>query len=460
MRPLVPPDAVRLAERRLLHVRDRMSTRLRSFAVDLRVRLGLRKVRAPGEAEPPRGLAAYYDYRDILEVDQVPAGYAHGAFGLGDAFDLRRGHRGRFALPADVLRRHVAIVGPRRHETRRHLVAPWIANAMELGWSVLAIDADGALDDVVDVEIVESDLGRGGRRRRVDARHPSQSSSWNWMGELDEPAIDAAVRALVGLTYDGAIAGPPLDARILRGALELVRDGAIPPRGSSVASTLRSQDAFSAALRRDRHSDGGARLHELASLRDAVFRSRAAGARKRIRKIERRFAWLIGRPPVRLSELLTDTGQLSLVTRPRDGATGRVLASLLTALLVERAFRQHAGSRRQVLVVVEDARVLLAGVDLAELLEIGSSMGVAFVLCTPTTGAYGRQVAEVLDRCATLITTAGCSPQSARFMSDRIARRGLKLGDREISRPPFPGRIATVDSDLVADRPFLVDISA
>ena len=137
-----------------------------------------------------------------------------------------------------------------------------------------------------------------------------------------------------------------------------------------------------------------------------------------------------------------------------------MLAGLFVATLLERALVRSADRSRHLLVLVEDTRALADRVDLAELLTVGEASGVSFVLCAPNTAAYGARATEVLSRCGTLIAVSGCSGPTARLMSERIAQRGNNLGMVEIARPPFAGRIATVDSRLVGDRPFLVDLSA
>jgi type IV secretory pathway TraG/TraD family ATPase VirD4 len=202
------------------------------------------------------------------------------------------------------------------------------------------------------------------------------------------------------------------------------------------------------------------------------------------------------RDELRIDDVLSETGLLSIGAALGDGQVGSISGALIVRLIGQRLYSRFASQvRRPVLIVIDEVARIVSRVELEELLAIcaGAGATVALTLQDFSQLINDKDRGAVLTNCPTLVMLPGCSPEAAKLFSARLGERpevqvardahpnlwhaGRSrrhamvpvLGEREIMSPPrlVPAmhgstdarRPAWVQAQQVSAKPILVDLT-
>ena len=469
-----------------------------STASATQVRRGSRGVRrgylAPGDPAPVASAGGgYYDYRGVLDLKRVPQDLASATFPLGSFFSPRGGRvRGPISLPDGVVERHVALVGPTGAGKTTSIVVPWMVAALRSGWSVVAVDVKGDL-----LQRVEREDGGSlsGRAAEFSYKSPATSMRWNWLSELDsDRAIDNAVAAVLGRESPPGV--DPFfydqDSMILRGMLELVQATRDPSRLTTLklVSLLKDQQALDRRLQLKQHTPAYDRLRTLVADSPSDYIKRITGVVTRLDALSRSTVEKVtSTSDFKAQDLLDNSLLMSIVAPLQDGQMAHMFSSLLINQILFRAYERFgAGQGVPVLLVLDEAAQLADRIDLEQILSVARAAGVAVLFALQDARQFKdeNQRSVLFANAGTVICTQGVSAETAKLMSGRIGMHPVAttstsigpyvhgqghgptlststnmapvLGEREISAPPFDGRMACVHSPDLSDATFFVDL--
>ncbi|MGP4996032.1 type IV secretory system conjugative DNA transfer family protein [Glutamicibacter ardleyensis] len=454
-------------------------------------------VLGPGDMPPASGAGnGYFDYRGVLNLVHPPYELQRAEFPLGRLLHPRKGAQEPIGLPAHILDRNVAVVGPPNSGKTFGLVVPWIIAGLRSGYSVVSIDVKGNLLQEVRDAVTASGKPLGVKTKSLDYTQPIRSDSWNWVAEIDsDTAVDNAIQSILGRH------APPntdpyffqQDSLILRGLLEIARDS--PKRGSitsaTVLRTIRDRDVLERTINRYPSFSGSRRLVHLLSLDDSDYSKRVSGVVGKLDVLVRpTLAKVTSRSDFFTDDILNEHTFATVVAPIRDGQLAETLSSLFFSRLLYHAYdRFNSISRpRPLLLVLDEAPQLANRMDLANVLSLARAAGIVVVLALQDISQFVNENERntIFSNCGTVITIGNVSDLTAEFVEKRLGQhpvtvrsstRGANgasgsgmsytstnqlvpvLGRREIMHPPFGERPAMVHSRDLFQRsaPFFVE---
>jgi type IV secretory pathway TraG/TraD family ATPase VirD4 len=456
-----------------------------------------RGVLAPGDPPPPPSAGgSYYDYRGVLNLRKVPAELQRAEFPLGRYVHPAKGPRDPIALPAAVVARHVAVVGPAGSGKTHGVVVPWIIAALRAGWSVVAIDVKANLMDHVRAAVHRSGQPLGVRAAQLDYTKPAQSVTWNWCAELDsDRAIDSTVKAIAGSKPPPHTAPVYFyqEAQLLRGLLNLA---AASPKRQHLTAThlhdlLKDQNKLMRICKAIPSSLAWDGLKDLEALDPRDYADRVTSLAAKLSVLANpTIAAVTNRVGLRLEDVLSDRTLVSVVAPVQDGLMGTLLSSIFVNQLLFRAYDRFTNPGGvPVLLVLDEAARLADFVDFESILSVAREARVAGLIALQDAAQFKdeNQRSIIFSNCGTLIYLPGASSLSAKLLSDRVGQHPVQatsvsvgpapsgwgshrtrstqtqmapiLGQREISNLPFGPHAAVVHAQPLADPPFLVDLT-
>jgi hypothetical protein len=198
---------------------------------------------APGDPTPAPTISAdYLDYRGTATHAEVKNLEGEG-FPVGAFVDFQHSRIDpQLAIPESVMNLHALVIGPAGSGKTAGIIVPWITTALTAGWSVVAVDVKGDLQqDIIGFNQQSGDPAIGGLVKKWDYSDPPSSHAWEWMAELtDEARLDAAVTAILGRRNETSSADPYFyqrDYRTLRGLLSFAH--ALSPHTRTAGQLMR-----------------------------------------------------------------------------------------------------------------------------------------------------------------------------------------------------------------------------
>ncbi len=458
-------------------------------------RTGGTGVVAPGD--PPvraAGTGDYLNYRGVA-VESELAGLSGSGARLG-RYVHPRGQRGReLVLPAELLHRNAAVIGPPGSGKTEGLVIPWIGELLGAGHSVVTIDVKG---DLVD-RVLPLAAKVGARFWYWNNGDPKRSQSWNWLSGInDSRDIEAATRSVLGKPKPSGEQAffYERDYRWLRSLISGVKKThARTARPRDLYQLLNSQAELQKALRESKEFSESAReLADLGQFRAEEYSRAVSGLLNALH--------LFNTPEVVRVTERNDLHLASLDAKPTllvvgaalaDARSAEVLSSLMLNLLFCQVFRRleaaGRGSNRSIYFIIDEAARLKDRITYEEVLSVARSAKVGICLAAQDVNQFGddREQLAILSNCSTFIALSGCSPATAKFLGARLGQRHESmvgsstqqqplnlwgsqgtntqmqvvpvLGEREIMHPPTGPYTAVVQVQPACPKPFLADLT-
>jgi type IV secretory pathway TraG/TraD family ATPase VirD4 len=428
-------------------------------------RVARRDILVPGDPPPPPTPgSAYYDFRGVLSLREVPRELQGAGFPLGRYIDPARGSRDPIALSASVVAEHAAVVGPAGAGKTTGIIVPWIIAGLRAGWSVVTIDVKGDLVGKVEDAVRQSGQELSVPLATLDYRNPATSIRWNWMAELDsDSAIDNAVQSIIGME-------PPqnsepyffnVDRRILRSLLVLATMSS--PRNTLTASrllrTLQDRNNLVQWLNRYPASSEHQRLHDLETLTPDEYVKRTSGVSAKLDALAMPMIEAVtNQAGMHAQDVLYTPSLLSIVAPLQDGPVAATLSSLFINQLLNRAydrFGSHDGV--PLLLVLDEAALLENRVDFQALLSVGRAAHVSVLIAMQDVAQFKdeNERSAIFGNCGTTIFLPGVSVTSAQLLSKRLGEHPVPTSSASIQPAPTRSRSRTSKSTQIQMAPVL-----
>lgn len=458
---------------------------------------GSRKmILAPGDPPPlANRLSDYWDYRGVAEEREL-APLFQGTLSLGVYLHPKRGRQRPLYLPAEILFRNCAVIGPPGSGKTEGIIIPWIEDLIRAGFCVVTVDVKGDLYD----RLTRTAQLYGVRVLYWNPADPMRSQSWNWLDEVrDHRDVEAVVQSVLGRPRlnDPQPFFYERDYRWLRTLIGMVKEAygnqAKPRQLYELAS---DQEAVRDLFRRFPALRG--RALEVADLLQFAPDEHSRAVSGLLNALH-----LFNEPSVsRVSERsdfrLPSIGKqptLLVVGAPlADARAAEVLSSILLNLLFSFIYRRFTvgGGAHHALplyLILDEAPRLKERIQFEEVLSVAraAKVGVCLAMQDVTQIGEERQVSAILTNCLTLILLQGASPAAAKYFAERLGQRvdqvlvqsrqrgpfdlfsqqGTSmqamtvpvLRERELMHPPFGRYCAVVQVSPVTSKPFLVDLT-
>jgi len=450
-----------------------------------------------GPGSPPplaNRMQEYWDYRGVAEEKELRPLF-QGTVSLGVYLHPQKGPGRPLFLPAELLYRNCAVIGPPGSGKTEGIIIPWILELLGAGYSVVTVDVKGDLFDRL-----QGDAQRMGVRVWYwNPADPARSQSWNWLDEVrDSRDIEASVQSILGRPRpnDPQPFFYERDYRWLRALIGMVKEvygNQAKPR--QLYELIGDQEAIRDLFRQYPQVRG--RAVEVADLLQFSpdEHSRAVSGllnalhlfnEPSVRRVSERSDFRlpgVGRQPT----LLVVGASLA------DARAAEVLSSILLNLLFNFVYRRFGPGGSQTALplyfILDEAPRLKERINFEEVLSIARAAKVGICLAMQDAAQFGdeRQVSAILSNCLTIILLRGCSPATARYFSGRLGERVDQvlvqsryrgpfdlfsqqstsvqtvtvpvLREREIMYPPFGPYCAVCQVSPVSNKPFLVDLT-
>jgi len=469
------------------------------------------KILGPKDRPPrPDRHRDYMDYRGVAEEYEVKE-LSNGVVSLG-RYLHPHGRQGRqLFMPAEVLKRHSAVIGRTGAGKTEGVVIPWVTGLLKNGYSVVAVDVLGNLVDRLSSEAKKL----GCRFWYWNGNNPSKSDSWNWLNEIklsDDSEVEAAIFSILGrpnpndpqkFFYDR-------DVRWLGALIPIIKQVyTYNAKPRDLYRLVADQNELRNLFRQ--HTQIRNYDIELADLFgfSVEEHSRAiAGLSNALRVFNKSSVIQVSeRSDFALSDIDTRPTLLIIGHQLNDAKSAQLTSLILNQLFnhVYRRAGKNLGKRVPLYFMIDEAPQLQDKIDYGQVLAIARNADVGICLAAQDVSQFGdeRQTAKILNNCNTIIASKGISPEVADYLSRQMGNRreqqvrvnqkrtladdfrdidrgnslfgvvlgsmlssptGIDtvevpvLGSREIMHPPVGRYPAVVLASPVTNKPFLVDL--
>ena len=458
------------------------------------LRLG-RKQLILGPGDPPPAaerIQDYWDYRGVAEERELSQLF-RGTVSIGVYWHPKKGPGRPLYLPAELLYRNCAVIGPPGSGKTEGIIIPWILELLRAGYSVVTVDVKGDLYDRLD-----------GAARQMGVRvwywNPSdpRSQSWNWLEEVhDGRDIEASVQSILGRPRpnDPQPFFYERDYRWLRAILAITKEvygSQAKPR--MLYEMVGDQETLRNLFRHYPHIRG--RAVDIADLLQFAPDEHSRAVSGLLNALHLFNDHSVVRVSERSDFRLPAIGRLPTLlivgASLADARAAEVLSSILLNLLFNFVYRRFSpgGSKTPLPLyfILDEAPRLKERINYEEVLSIARAAKVGICLAMQDVTQLGdeRQISAILSNCLTLILLRGASPMAAKYFSERLGQRvdqvvvpsryrgpfdlfsqvGTSvqtmtvpvLREREIMHPPFGTYCAVCQVAPVSHKPFLVDL--
>lgn len=453
------------------------------------------KILGPGDPPPLADrLQDYWDYRGVAEERELTQLF-QGTVSLGVYWHPKRGAGRPLFLPANLLYRNCAVIGPPGSGKTEGIIIPWIVELLQAGYSVVTVDVKGDLFDRL--QGVAKKLGI--QVWYWNPSDPMRSLSWNWLDEVrDSRDIEASVQSILGRPRpnDPQPFFYERDYRWLRALIGIIKEVYGNRSKPHILYELVGDQEVIRDLFRQYPQIRG-RAVEVADLLQFSPDEHSRAVSGLLNALH-----LFNEPSVvRVSER-SDFRLPSIGRRPTllvvgaslaDARAAEVLSSILLNLLFNFIYRRFGpgGSHTALPLyfILDEAPRLKERINFEEVLSVARAAKVGICLAMQDVAQFGdeRQVSAILSNCLTIICLRGVSPTAAKYFSERLGQRvdqvivqsryrgpfdlfsqqGTSvqtmtvpvLREREIMYPPFGPYCAVCQVSPVTNKPFLVDLT-
>ncbi|MEM4723485.1 MAG: type IV secretory system conjugative DNA transfer family protein [Candidatus Hadarchaeum sp.] len=449
------------------------------------------KILGPGDPPPLADrLQDCWDYRGVAEERELTQLF-QGTVSLGVYWHPRRGAGRQLFLPAELLYRNCAVIGPPGSGKTEGIIIPWIVGLLSTGYSVVTVDFKGNLFDRLQGVVQQIGV-------QVWYWNPSdqmRSLSWNWLDEIrDGRDIEASVQSILGRPRpnDPQPFFYERDYRWLRaliGITKKVYGNQAKPR--ILYELVGDQEAIRDLFRR--HLQVRGRAVEIADLLQFSSDEHSKAVSGLLNALHLFKDPSVARVSERSDFCLPSIGRqptlLVVGASLADARAAEILSSILLNLLFNICRRFSPGGSHTALplyFILDEAPRLKERINFEEVLSVARAAKVGICLAMQDIAQFGdeRQVSAILSNCLTIICLRGISPTSAKYFSERLGQRvdqvlvqsrargpfdlfgqqGISLQtvtvpvlrEREIMYPPFGPYCAVCQVIPVTNKPFLV----
>jgi type IV secretory pathway TraG/TraD family ATPase VirD4 len=449
----------------------------------------------PFDPPPPPHAQGYLDYGGLATYNDLAT--EDWAFPLGRYVEPRKkwqaNERDRLGIAEGVANKHTVVYAPTQVGKTTSIIAPWIYYGMRAGYLVVALDlkGNGDLRDKVEQYAASQepipDAGFGG----FDYTNPSESVSWNWIADLtDEPAIEAAVEALVGRERDNDPnrAFHLRDQKWMRGLLELLTLSGTTWTVRMVLELLEDHPRFQHLVERQKGTRAATRLSDLVFVASDEYYNKMQFLSTYLEVLNiDGFVATTRRSELTLDDLADDPG-LFVVTAPiSDGKLAEAVSSLFLGQFLQRQFKKFNKGGRPVLLVLDEAPRLKDRIDLKQLMSVSASSGMSVLLALQEVTDFDEKERDViLSNCGTHILMQGAGEKTTDYFGGRLGNRiasrqthtssfarhtghsfqaGVQavdvpvLGRAELASPPCGPYGAFVQCYSLSRKPILIDLA-
>ncbi len=466
-------------------------------AVNNRMTVGARQgILGPWDPAPPPRAArqgGLWDYRGVAkpgDIGPVQSGFPLGLYREPKRWVARKPIR----IPPQVVNEHTAVLGPTRSGKTASVIAPWIYQALALGYTVVASDVKGGDDLLAEVKRYSAHTGPlGAPVIKWDYTDPSRSVSWNWIATLQtDSQINAAVEAICGrpsptdpnkFFHQSAI-------KYLRGLLQLAPTLPGNTTLSSILSVLNDQTQLEALIHARQGHPGAGRLRELAGLSAADFIKYTMELKTHLEVLDTTgFAAVTRGRQFDFDLLRRDQPVLLIVNAPvSDGQLADAASGLFFGQFTQQALTGFGTVQRPILLALDEAARLQTRINLGSTLSLIAGYGISVLLAAQDVSQFDDDSRdEILSNCGTMVCLPRVSKSTSEYFVGRLGEtrvetvsrtmstgrfqrgqswtrtteRSVVLGHREIASPPsrFGSWSATVHAPTIATAPILVDLT-
>jgi len=453
------------------------------------------KVLGPGDPPPQADrLQDYWDYRGVAEERELSQLF-QGTVSLGVYWHPKRGHGRPLYLPAELLYRNCAVIGPPGSGKTEGIILPWILELLQAGYSVVTVDVKGDLFD----RLLGPAQQIGVRIWYWNPTDHARSQSWNWMDEVrDSRDVEAAVQSILGRPRpnDPQPFFYERDYRWLRAIIGMTKEiYGNNARPRILYELVGDQEAIRELFRRYPQIRG--RAVEVADLLQFApdEHSRAVSGLLNALHLfnDASVVRVSERSDFRLPAIGRAPTLLIIGASLADARAAEVLSSILLNLLFNFIYRRFSPGGSQtplpLYFMLDEAPRLKERINFEEVLSVARAAKVGICLAMQDVSQLGdeRQISAILSNCLTIIVLKGASPATAKYFSERLGQRvdqvvvqsqyrgpfdvfsqkGASvqtmtvpvLREREIMYPPFGPYCAVCQVSPVSSKPFLVDLT-
>jgi type IV secretion system protein VirD4 len=462
------------------------------------VNLGLGRrqlILGPGDP-PPRAdrIQDYWDYRGVAEERELSQLF-QGTVSLGVYWHPKKGPGRPLYLPAELLYRNCAVIGPPGSGKTEGVIIPWILELLSSGYSVVTVDIKGDLLD----RLYGTAQQMGVRVWYWNPADLGRSQSWNWLDEVrDSRDIEAAVQSILGRPRpnDPQPFFYERDYRWLRAIIGITKEvHGNQARPQMLYQLVGDQEALRDIFRKYPQVRG--RAVELADLFQFSVdeHSRAVSGLLNALHLfnDPSVVKVSDRSDFRLPAIGRSPTLLVIGASLADARAAEVLSSIMLNLLFNFIYRRFSpgGSKTPLPLyfMLDEAPRLKDRINFEEILSVARAARVGICLAMQDVAQFGdeRQVSAILSNCLTVILLRGSSPAAAKYFSERLGQRvdqvvvqnryrspfdlfsqqGTSvqtmtvpvLKEREIMYPPFGSYCAVCQVSPVSNKPFLIDLT-
>jgi len=452
-------------------------------------------VLGPGDPPPMADqIQDCWDYRGVAEEGELSKLF-HGTVRLGVYWHPKRGAGRPLYLPAELLHRNCAVIGPPGSGKTEGIIIPWTLQLLGAGYSVVTVDVKGDLFD----RLYGPARQMGVRVWYWNPADPVRSLSWNWLDEVrDGRDIEAAVQSILGRPRlnDPQPFFYERDYRWLRTIIGITKQVyGNQARPQMLYQMVGDQEALRDVFRK--YPQVRSRAVELADLFQFSVDEHSRAVSGLLNALH-----LFNDPSV---VKVSDKSDFQLPTIGRattlfvigaslaDARAAEVLSSIVLNLLFSFIYRRFSpgGSQTQLPLyfMLDEAPRLKERINFEEVLSVARAAKVGICLAMQDVTQLGeeRQVSSILSNCLTIILLRGSSPAAAKYFSERLGQRVDQvivqsrhrgpfdlfsqqgstiqttvvpvLREREIMYPPFGQYCAVCQVSPITNKPFLIDLT-
>jgi type IV secretory pathway TraG/TraD family ATPase VirD4 len=448
-------------------------------------------VLAPGDPVPPPGVDLL-DYRGVATWNHVQR-YVSRQPSLGRFLDCRNGPGPQVGIPAQLLFRHAAVIGPAGSGKTRSIIIPWIVSLLRQGCSLVTVDIKGDLLQEIHSHC-QATGGPTGAALWIWDYSGGPSHRWNWLSHAnDQRSVEAATISILGRPKlnDPQPFFYQRDVRYLRALIRLAcREHGPNAQPCHLSELLTDQVLLDQALSRAAaHSPGIADLNELTLMSPDDY-SRAVSGLLNALSIFRM-------PNVQAVSVASDIDLARICDRPSllvcvaplaDGILGETLSGILMSQVIMQVLGRFGNMNRPLFLIIDEAPRLKDRIDFEQVLAVARGASVGVCLAAQDITQFGDETARtsVFTNCHTFITMPGVSPETASYFSKRLGERHVEqgqigrgpgpymmpsynlsrssamvpvLGQREIMHPPFGPYTGIAHVPAIAREPILIDLT-
>ncbi|MFT4188957.1 MAG: type IV secretion system DNA-binding domain-containing protein [Aeromicrobium sp.] len=447
--------------------------------------------------EVPANAQDFLDYSGVAtpeDLDIPPWAFPLGRYVLPKATMFGGGFpsKNEIGLSPELANRHTVVYAPAGSGKTASVIVPWIYEAMEQGYLVVALDLKGngdLLSQVRQYAAAKKPLPDVAITN-FDYTDPRESVTWNWIRDLkdDEAATEAATEALVGRKRDN---DPNKefhlrDMKWMRGLLEYASSSGHSWTVGSLLRLLDDQPRFARYITNAAPERARSRLADL--VYDADYYTKVQFVSTYLEMLNTPgFNRVTSRRGLRMKNTGDEPGLLMVTAPLADGKMSEAVSGLFLSQFLTTQLHKFNTSSRPVLLVLDEAPRLQERLNLPKLMATSRSSGLSALLALQEIEDFKKDDREtILSNCVTHILLPGAGAETTGYFGKRLGSRQVSrktqslnysrqsgptfqtgvqmnevpvLGRTEMMSPPGGSHHALVHCHELSHKPILVDLT-